>query len=101
QTNTLTSTVATVSGTIQPKALVPAIAPLASQMPCMSIAVSINATPSPLRAGTSGRPTNQTRPAPKIAVYIQCDGIEASVRTMIVDHAAPTSLNELAAPIHA
>jgi hypothetical protein len=67
----------------------------------MSIAVIISPAPSPLRAGTSGRPTNQTSPAPKIAVYIQCDGIEASVRATIVVHAAPTSPNEFAAPMNA
>jgi hypothetical protein len=67
----------------------------------MSIAVSISPAPSPLRAGTSGRPTNHTSPAPKIALYIQCDGIEESVRAMIVVHAAPMSPNELAAPMNA
>jgi hypothetical protein len=32
---------------------------------------------------------------------IQCDGIDASVRAMIVPHAAPRSPNELAAPMNA
>ena len=32
---------------------------------------------------------------------IQCDGIDTSVRAMIVAHAAPTSPNALAAPMNA
>ena len=91
---------ATIPGTIE-IALSPAIAALASHRPCMTIALSIKPAPSPLRAGTSGRPMNQISPAPKMPVYIQCDGIDASVRPMIVDHVAPRSPNELAAPIQA
>jgi hypothetical protein len=34
-------------------------------------------------------------------VYIQCEGIDASVRTTIVDHAAPTSPKSSAAPMNA
>ena len=44
---------------------------------------------------------NQIRPAPTMLVYIQVEGIDASVRTTIIDHAAPMSPNESAAPIHA
>ena len=70
---------ATISGTIQPKTLSPAIAALASHRPCISIAVTISPAPRPLRAGTSGRPMNQISPAPKTPLNIQCDGIEARV----------------------
>jgi hypothetical protein len=90
-----------ITGSVHPSPLSPVIASLASHRPCISIAVSIRPAPRPLRAGTSGRPMNQTSPAPKTAVYIQCDGIDASVRTMIVAHAAPTSPNEFAAPMNA
>ena len=92
---------ATVAGTIHANTPPPPIAELAFHRPCMTIAVSISPAPSPLRAGTSGRPMNQTSPAPKTPLNIQCDGIDAGVRTMIVVHAAPTSPNAFAAPMNA
>ena len=78
------------------KMLLLAIAPLAFHGPCIQYRGEHQSGADSLAGRHVRAVMNQISPAPKIAVNIQCDGIDESVRIRIVAQAASTSPKALA-----